>query len=1259
MIPKAMLHVTRHALLGLLVGLPCLWLGVGHAFAASPGDTVPPSGTVVINSGAGVTNSRMVTLTLSATDNSGTVTHMRFSNTGTSYSSAQAYATTKTWTLSSGNGVKTVYAQFRDAAGNWSAAAQDKIVLDTTRPTVSSVAASDIAPTSARITWTTNEPATSQVEYGLTTSYGQSTVLDQTQVTAHSVTLTNLQPSTLYNFRVRSRDAAGNERVGSNATFTTPAVADTTPPTTPTNLTATAIAPSQINLSWIASTDNEGVAGYRIYRGQGSACTPSAQVAVWTGTATAYSDTGLLPSTPYCYSVTAYDAALNVSSQSNIASATTQSPDTVTPVVSIASPLDGQIVSSIVTVSVDASDNIGVVGVQLMLDGANLGPEDTVPPFSFTWNTAQTTNGSHTLAATARDAAGNQTTSIPVAVTVSNPIGTGPLLKIDPTGRYLTDQNNQPFRVNGDAAWSLIAQVSKADAEYYVDNRQAKGFNLILTNLIEHYFSTNAPRNFYGDSPFTGTPFITPNEAYFAHADYVINAAGQRGIVVLLAPLYLGYGCGSQGWCAEVQAASLSDMRSWGRYVGSRYKNYNNIIWVIGSDADPNVYGVADKIREFVAGIREYDTRHLITAHNQPESYAVSAWPSESWLDLNSIYSYSTTLYQNSQTAYTYSPTKPYFMLESTYENQYSVTQQQLRAEVYWPSLSGGFGYVFGNCPIWGFGDSHTSSYCGSTNWKPQLDAQGSWSMKYAQELFNSRPWYLLVPDWSHTVMTAGYGSWGATSYATAARASDGSTIIAYLPTNRQVTIDMTKIAGSQAQAWWYNPGTGTSTTIGVYPTTGSQSFTPPSAGDWVLVMDATSIQPDNTPPSVPTNLVSTPFSSSQISLSWNASTDTGGSDLAGYRLYRCQGAGCTPSTQVATSTTDSYSDPGLTASTTYTYAVSAYDAAGNVSAQSASASATTQASFDTTSPAVSITAPTNGATVSSSITVTTNASDNVAVAGVQFKLDGADLGTEDTTSPYSIGWDTRTTTNGSHTLTAVARDTAGNTSTSPPVTVTVNNTAVGLMAAYPLNEGSGTTIADSSGNGNTGAISGVGWSASGKYGSALSFSGTAGNVSIPNSPSVNISSSYTVSAWINPTSLSSSQYKTILIKGSSSCGYWLQLTNANQISGGFELSSNCSSYTEHITTGVSLQTNTWYHIATVFDNAANTFKIYLNGNQILSQTENSAPVPNTGNLTFGQSGYAGGNYERWSGLIDEVRVYNRALTQSEIQPDMNTPIGW
>ena len=190
---------------------------------------------------------------------------MRFSNTGSSFSAAEAYAPTKAWTLTTGSGTKTVYVQFSDPIGNWSPSFTDTITLDTTAPTISAVATSNITGTGATIGWTTNEPATSQVDFGTTTSYG-SAVSDPALVTSHTLNLTGLASSTTYNYRVRSTDAAGNERLGTNTTFTTLARQDTTPPSVPTGLATSSVSASQIAFSWTASTDNIGVAGYKAYR---------------------------------------------------------------------------------------------------------------------------------------------------------------------------------------------------------------------------------------------------------------------------------------------------------------------------------------------------------------------------------------------------------------------------------------------------------------------------------------------------------------------------------------------------------------------------------------------------------------------------------------------------------------------------------------------------------------------------------------------------------------------------------------------------------------------------------------------------------------------------------------------------------------------------------------------------------------------------------------------------------------------------------
>ncbi|MDX6475402.1 MAG: hypothetical protein QOH95_913, partial [Gaiellaceae bacterium] len=186
---------------------------------------------------------------------------------------------------------------------------------------------------------------------------------------------------------------------------------------------------------------------------------------------------------------------------------------------------------------------------------------------------------------------------------------------------------------------------------------------------------------------------------------------------------------------------------------------------------------------------------------------------------------------------------------------------------------------------------------------------------------------------------------------------------------------------------------------------------------------------PDSTPPSTPAGLVQTGASATTVTLGWNASTDDVA--VAGYGLYR-------DATLVGSPASTSGTIGGLTCGTTYTVGVDAYDGSGNRSPQATTAATT--AACDVVPPTVTLTAPADGALVTGAVTVTAAADDDTAVAGVQFQVDGASLGAEDATPPYSASWDSTTSPSGPHTITAVARDSAGNVTTSAPVAVTSQN---------------------------------------------------------------------------------------------------------------------------------------------------------------------------------------------------------------------------
>ncbi|MCI0620071.1 MAG: glycoside hydrolase family 140 protein [Acidobacteria bacterium] len=398
-------------------------------------------------------------------------------------------------------------------------------------------------------------------------------------------------------------------------------------------------------------------------------------------------------------------------------------------------------------------------------------------------------------------------------------------LKISTNRRHLVDQKDRPFLIHGDTAWSLISGLTKEEAKRYLENRRKKGFNSIIVNLIEHKF--RGPVNREGEAPFT-TPgdFNTPNEKYFAHADWVLQKAAEKDFVVFLFPMYLGAKGSDEGWYQEVILNGVAKCRQYGCFVGRRYKDFSNLVWGMGGDRNPDL--AKEATDAVAAGIRESAPDHLFTAHAAPESSAFDEY-SSSGLYLNGTYSYHIVpwlLFRD----YNRRPVAPFFLFESIYEAdaRYNPSPVQIRRQAYWTSLCGGAGQFFGNWTVWPF----------DPGWEIALDAEGSRSMAHLSSLFQSRPWHELVPDQAHKVVIDGVGAFRSLDYLAAARTSDRRILIAYVPTPRTFTIDMSQIAGNQARVWWFDPRSGKVKEGETVVTQGRQKFSPPGDGDWVLVIE-------------------------------------------------------------------------------------------------------------------------------------------------------------------------------------------------------------------------------------------------------------------------------------------------------------------------------------------------------------------------------------------------------------------------------------
>ncbi len=214
----------------------------------------------------------------------------------------------------------------------------------------------------------------------------------------------------------------------------------------------------------------------------------------------------------------------------------------------------------------------------------------------------------------------------------------------------------------------------------------------------------------------------------------------------------------------------------------------------------------------------------------------------------------------------------------------------------------------------------------------------------------------------------------------------------------------------------------------------------------------------------------------------------------------------------------------------------------------------------------------------------------------------------------------------------------------------TDRDTAVGLdqmpVAAYSFDEGSGTTVKDSAGN-HDGTINGATWTAAGKYGSALDFDGVNDLVSIADAADLDLTNSFTLEAWIRPDSLTAP--RPVISKAESSggnSGYLLSAKYATN-SAGYVANSGSSAEASSPT---ALPTGTWSHLAVTSDGA--NLRLYVGGQLVVTKPAIAAKATNA-NLEIGHS-VLGGYFD---GLIDEVRIYNEPLPESQIQVDRDNRV--
>jgi hypothetical protein len=239
-------------------------------------------------------------------------------------------------------------------------------------------------------------------------------------------------------------------------------------------------------------------------------------------------------------------------------------------------------------------------------------------------------------------------------------------------------------------------------------------------------------------------------------------------------------------------------------------------------------------VRAVANGIRDSIPGALQSAQGARGTGALEGWSGEPWLNVNLIYASDSTVVSEAKTAWGLS-SMPFFLMEAKYEGE-GASERVVRTQAYQAVLSGAFGQMLGNNPIWPF----------DSGWQSALNSIGSRSMTQLASAFSSRAWWKLAPDNGHTLLKSGYGSGNYQSVA--GLASDGSFAMLYLATLSTVSIDMSKLAGPRVTATWRDPTNGAQSAVAGSPFTasaGARSIAPPGNNgtgntDWVLILTST-----------------------------------------------------------------------------------------------------------------------------------------------------------------------------------------------------------------------------------------------------------------------------------------------------------------------------------------------------------------------------------------------------------------------------------
>lgn len=423
-------------------------------------------------------------------------------------------------------------------------------------------------------------------------------------------------------------------------------------------------------------------------------------------------------------------------------------------------------------------------------------------------------------------------------------------LHVSDDHRRLVKDDGTVFFYMADTGWELFHRCTKKETEMYLKDRHDKGFNVIQAVILAELDGLHMP-NAEGETPLINDDPLRPNEAYFKHVDWVVQKAAELGIYMAMLPTW-GDKWNKRWGVGPVIFDMPEKARAYGKWLGKRYKDQPNIIWVLGGDRNPDKPIHMEIIRAMARGLQEGDGgKHLITYHPSGGVSSSQWFQKEEWLDFNMAQTghmeRNNPVYETILHDYRLTPVKPCLDGEPQYEdlpaafnyNDERFVAFDARQAAYWSVLAGALGHTYGNNNIWQmYAPGRNPKVYARIYWYYAIHQPGALQMGYMRKLFESRPFLEMVPD--QGVLAQVYGQ--DDHSIRAARGADRSFVIVYTPYGDPVHLKMKGLKAEKVKGYWYNPREGVSIPIEVFQKKKDvEVFVPPSSGvrtDWVLVLD-------------------------------------------------------------------------------------------------------------------------------------------------------------------------------------------------------------------------------------------------------------------------------------------------------------------------------------------------------------------------------------------------------------------------------------